>query len=461
MMAGLRALFGVQDMTSGSPARCLLRFSIPLLIGNFAQQLYNTVDSMVVGKYIGDVALAAVGTSTPILNLMLVLFMGISTGAGILSAQFFGGRERERLSRLVGSTMLLTLASGVLMCAIGWLAAPFLIGLVAPPPNVAEGAIVYLKIYFLGMVGNAAYNILAGVLRGMGDSVHPLLYLILASLMNIVLDLVFVRELGLGIAGVAWATIIAQAVSGGLCFIRLTRMRDTIDFNKATLRPDMQLVGRVASLGLPAGVTMAIFSMSAILVQNLTNSLGEAMIAANVAVMRVDGFAMMPNFTFGTASTTYVGQNIGAGRYERIKTGTRAMLIIALTAAVVLVTGIYFFGTGLIGMFTNTEMVIELGNRGLRWLMFGYVCFAASQVLQGVMRGCGETVVPMWIGIISTVVLRMPLAYLLAAVTRSGLWPNGHPDAIFSSLLISWVLSMLMTVFMYKKGKWRRKIHGA
>ncbi len=457
-MSRFRSLFGTQDMTVGRPLTVLARFSVPLLIGNFTQQLYNTVDSIIVGQYIGDTALAAVGTAGPILNLLLVLFMGIATGAGILSSQYFGARDRATLSRTVGNTMLLTLGSGLFMSLLGYLATPFLVGLTNPPQDVADGAVIYLQIIFIGFLGGGAYNILSGVLRGMGDSVYPLIYLVIASLLNIVLDLVFVANFGMGIAGVAWATIIAQAVSGALCVIRILRMRDQIDLNRDTMRPDKIILKKLCGLGIPAGITSAIFSMSAILVQGLVNSMGTSVIATNVAVMRVDGFAMMPNFTFGTAATTYIGQNIGAQRTERLRAGVRDMMKLALTVSIVLVLAIIFFGKNLIAMFTQTPEVIELGRQGLLWLSFGYVCFAVTQVLQGVMRGAGDTLVPMWLSVITTVVLRMPLAYLLAGLTRSADFPQGSPHAIFASLLISWTIGTVLSIIAYRKGAWRKKL---
>ncbi len=454
----LQRWFGVQDMTIGRPWDSLVRFSIPLLVGNLAQQMYNTVDSIVVGQYIGDTALAAVGTAGPILNLLLVLFMGISTGASILSAQFFGAHDRKMLSRVVGASILLTVASGLLMSVVGYSLSPWLMSLVKPPEDVMAGAVTYLQIIFIGILGGAAYNILAGVLRGLGDSLMPLVSLLVASLLNIVLDILFVSRLNMGVAGVAWATIIAQAVSGAMCLVRLCRMRQVVDVNAETLRPDWRIIGRLCGLGVPAGVTQAIFSLSAIVVQGLTNSMGTAVIAASVAVMRVDGFAMMPNFTFGTAATTFVGQNIGACRGDRVRQGTRDLLMLALAVAGVLVVCIVLFGHNLIGMFTTTEDVMLIGQRGLRWLAVGYLCFAVSQVLQGVMRGAGETMLPMWISILTTVVLRVPLAYLLASLTRSEVWPQGHPDILYASLLASWVTSMLLTVLCYRLGWWRRKL---
>ena len=292
----------------------------------------------------------------------------------------------------------------------------------------------------------------------MGDSVYPLIFLVIASLLNIVLDLVFVASFGMGIAGVAWATIIAQAVSGTLCTVRNQRMRDILDLNRKTLRPNGQILRKLCSLGIPAGVTSAIFSCSAILVQGLVNSMGTAVIATNVAVMRVDGFAMMPNFTFGTAATTYIGQNIGAQKTARLKSGVRDMMKLALSVSVVLVIGIILFGKNLIALFTQTPEIMELGRQGLLWLSFGYICFSVTQVLQGVMRGAGDTLVPMWLSIISTVILRMPLAYLLAKLTQSEAFPEGSPHAIFASLLISWVMGMLMAIIAYRKGLWKKKL---
>ena len=458
--AKIKDFFGVQDMTVGKPITGLLKFSIPLLIGNLAQQLYNTVDSIVVGRYIGDTALASVGTAGPILNLLLVLFMGVATGASILSAQFFGAKDRETLNKVVGCAIVLTFASGFLMMVVGYFISPVLIKMVTTEEvaAAAEGAVTYLQIIFIGILGGAMYNILSGVLRGLGDSVFPLIFLVMASLLNIVLDILFVSQFDMGIAGVAWATIIAQGLSGMLCLIRLCRMRDVCDVNWKTLHPDKRLTIQLCRLGLPAGVTQAIFSMSAIVVQGLTNSMGEAMMAANTAIMRVDGFAMMPNFTFGTAATTYVGQNIGARHADRIRQGTRSLLTLALSCSTVLVTCILLFGHQLMGMFTSTPETLALGTTGLRWLALGYICFSVSQVLQGNMRGVGETAIPMWISIFATIVLRMPLAYLIAYLTRSELNPNGAPVAIFSSLLASWVFAMLISVIVYRMGLWRRKL---
>ena len=468
--ARMRRFFGAQDMTIGSPMSCLLKFSIPLLIGNIAQQLYNTVDAMVIGKsHWGDAGLAAVGLAGPIVNLLLVLFMGISTGASILSAQYFGAKDRPTLNRTVGASLFLIFVSGVIMMVAGYYLSPVLINLTEPPVvetadgvavsavSVAEGATDYLQIFFLGIIGSGMYNIISGILRGLGDSMMPLLFLVVACVLNIFLDLAFVDSMG--VAGVALATIIAQGVSAVLCLWRLSHIRHICDVEvKNVLHPDKQLMLKIGALGLPSGITQAIFSMSAIIVQSLTNTLGDAMVAANTAVMRVDGFAMMPNFTFGTAATTYIGQHVGAGKAERLKPGVKAMLKLGLISSTVLVAGILLFGHQLIGMFTETELTMQLGVQGLQTLAFGYICFSVSQVLQGTMRGAGETKVPMYISIITTVILRMPLAYLLAFLTRNEQWPNGQPAALFVSLLVSWVVAMLLSILSYRMKFWRKKL---
>lgn len=461
MMNRLKDFFGVQDMTVGKPMTGLLKFSIPLLIGNLAQQLYNTVDAIVIGNSPwGDQGLAAVGLAGPIVNLLLVLFMGISTGASILSAQYFGAKDRPTLNRCIGASLFLIVVSGLIMMVAGYFLSPMLIDLTAPPsPEVRSGAIDYLQIFFLGIIGSGMYNIISGILRGLGDSMMPLLFLVVACVLNIFLDLAFVNSMG--VAGVALATILAQGISAILCLWRLCHIRHICDVKvKHIIHPDKPLMVRIGMLGLPSGITQAIFSMSAIIVQSLTNSLGEAMVAANTAVMRVDGFAMMPNFTFGTAATTYIGQNVGAGRGDRLKPGIKAMLKLSLISSSVLVAGILLFGHQLIGMFTETELTMQLGVQGLNTLAFGYICFSVSQVLQGSMRGAGETAVPMYISILTTVVLRMPLAYLLAFLTRTPEWPNGQPAALFVSLLVSWIVGMLLSIISYRMKWWRKKLPG-
>ncbi len=456
-MESLRKMFGTQDMTVGKPLSNLASFSIPLLIGNFAQQMYNTVDSIVVGKYVGDNALAAVGASGPILNLLILLFVGISTGAGIMVAQYYGAKKKEELSKTVGSCMTLILVSSAIVMLVGPLIARPLITLLGTPDTVADMAVSYLVIIFLGILGGGAYNIISGILRGMGDSFYPLVFLVVACLLNIALDLLFVCKFRMGVPGVAWATIIAQMVSGALCVIRLVRMKDTVQITRKSLIPDRLLTGEIVRLGLPSGLTQAVFSMASIVVQRLTNSFGEMIMAVSVVVMRVDGFAMLPNFTFGIALTTFVGQNVGAGRMDRVHEGVRSGLRAGLAIAAALVTMILLGGRPLMGLFTQTQAVVDTSMHMMKILAVGYIAMAITQSLSGVMRGAGDTVTPMWISLVTTVVIRMPLAYLIAYLTRSEAQPNGTPDALFISLLIAWISGAVITSIFYKRGKWKKK----
>jgi len=459
-MAGkFSTMFGAQDMTQGSPVGNLVRFSVPLLIGNLAQQLYSTVDSIVVGNYVGDTALAAVGASGPILNLLLVLFMGVSVGASIMVSQYYGAGERDNLTATVGTTITATLVSAVFIMIVGPLITHPVMSLLDTPEDIYDMSCTYLVILFSGIIGSAYYNIISGVLRGLGDSIMPLIFLIVACVLNIGLDIWFVAGFRMGVAGVAWATIIAQFISGALCLIRLIRMKDVFTITFRTLIPKSTFVKRLVKLGLPSGLTQAIFSFAMIIIQSLTNSFGTAVIAANTVVMRVDGFAMMPNFTFGTAMTTYTGQNIGANRIDRVEEGTKSGLKMGLCVSVVLVGLILLFGKYLMEMFTSTPEVIELGQQMLRTLAVGYVAMAVTQILSGVMRGAGDTMTPMWISIITTVVVRVPVAYGLEFLTRpeGGAMGSGAPTPLFLSLLISWVVGAILTAVAYKMGRWKKK----
>lgn len=456
-MKWLKKLFAPVDMTVGRPWEDILIFTVPMLIGNIAQQLYNTVDSVVVGKYVGDNALAAVGSAGPILNLLIVLFIGISVGASIMVSQYFGARNREDLSWTIGSCIVLTgLASLFVMVVATLLSRPLLI-LLRTPDSILDWCTSYLHILFLGSAGMAYYNILSGVLRGLGDSISALIYLIVASVTNIVLDVLFVAQFKMGVAGVALATVIAQAISSLLCIWKLARMRDLFDMKWSYMRLSKHHTKSIIKLGVPSGVTQAIMSMAMLVVQSLTNSFGEQFIAANVIVMRVDGFAMLPNFSFGTAMTTYAGQNIGAGAYDRVTKGAKQGTLMGLGVSAAITAGILIFGKSLMSIFTNTEVLVEMSMNMMRILAVGYIAMAIIQSLSGVMRGAGDTITPMWISLIMTIVIRVPLAYGLVYLTRSAQFPQGRKECIFISLLISWLIGAVITVVCYKRGKWKEK----
>ena len=452
-----KKLFAPVDMTQGRPGKQIVAFTIPMLIGNIAQQLYNTVDSIIVGKFVGDNALAAVGSAGPILNLLLVLFVGISVGAGIMVSQYFGAREREELSKTIGCSLTMTFIASLIVMAISPFVTKPLLHLLNTPDSIIDWCYSYLMILFLGIAGSTSYNILSGILRGLGDSVSALVYLLVATGINIVLDYVFVAFFDMGVAGVALATIIAQWASAALAFLKLCRMTDIFDLKLQYLKPEKKYMGMLLHLGLPSGITQAIFSMSMIVVQSLTNSFGETFIAANVIVMRVDGFAMMPAFSFGTAMTTYAGQNIGAKRMDRVMQGTKEGTGIAVATSTVITILILLFGKNLMAIFTDTPELVELSYNMMKILAVGYIAMEVTQCLSGVMRGAGDTVTPMWISLITTVAIRVPLAYGLAYLTRSPERPNGNSACIFVSLLITWVLGACINTVAFKIGRWKRK----
>lgn len=454
----LKKLVEPVDMTVGSPWQKIVLFAVPMLVGNIAQQLYNTVDSVVVGNYVGDNALAAVGSAGPILNLLIVLFVGISVGAGIMVSQYFGAREREKLSTTIGNCITLTAIAAVFVMVVASLVARPLLELLDTPESIIGWCHSYLLILFIGSGGMAYYNILGGILRGLGDSVSALVYLLVSTIINIVLDLLFVAKLGMGVNGVALATVIAQAVSAFLCLLRLMKMKEYFDLKSGYLKLQGEYVNKVIRLGLPSGITQTIFSMAMIVVQSLTNSFGEMFIAANVIVMRVDGFAMMPNFSFGTAMTTYAGQNVGAGSMDRVDKGAKQGTLIAVVTSTVITGLILIFGKALMGIFTNTPELVSLSRDMMGILAVGYIAMAVTQSLSGVMRGAGDTTTPMWISIATTILIRVPIAYGISFFTRTPELPNGRQECIFISLLLSWVLGALITFVFYKRGKWKEKV---
>ena len=457
MWEKVTSLFGKVDMTQGRPWEKIVIFTIPMLIGNIAQQLYNTVDSIVVGKYEGDNALAAVGSAGPIFNLLLVLFVGISMGASIMVSQYFGSRDRANLSKTIGSTITLTAAASVLLMVVGVLTIRPLLVLLDTPDTLIDWCTSYLMILLLGIAGLAYYNILCGVLRGLGDSLSALVYLLVATVINIVLDIWFVAGLRLGVAGVALATVIAQLVSAVLCVIKLRKMTELFDMKLHYLKPDRENIMTVLRLGLPSGLTQAIFSLAMVIVQSLTNSFGEMIIAANVIIMRVDGFAMMPNFSFGTAMTTYAGQNVGAREYDRVKLGAKQGTLIAVGTSAAITGLILLFGPYLMGIFTNTGELARLSADMMKILAVGYIAMAVTQSLSGVMRGAGDTVTPMWISLLTTVAIRVPVAYGLVYLTKTEVLPQGRYESLWISLLVSWVLGAVATFLFYRVGSWKKK----
>lgn len=453
-----KKIFQPVDMTKGTPWKGLVLFAIPMLIGNIAQQLYSTVDSIVVGYYIGDNALASVGSALPLLNLMLVLFIGISAGATIMVSQYFGARAKEELAATIGTCVSMTavVSLGVMVLAPP-LMKPFL-QLLNTPADIIDDCKMYLIISMIGIAGMAFYNILSGILRGMGDSTSALIYLLIATVINIALDIFFVGVVKTGVWGVALATVIAQGISAAFCMKKLTTLHHIFVIKKHHFKINKKYMKRVIELGVPSGATQAILSSAMIIVQSLTNCFGAMFIAANVIVMRVDGFAMMPNLTFGMAMTTYSGQNVGAGDLKRVDIGAKQGTILGVACSTVITSIILIFGKYLMMIFTDTAELVDLSVYIMRIMAIGYIAMAVTQCLSGIMRGAGDTLTPMWISLCTTVLFRVPVAYGISFLTRTAELPFGRFECIAISLVSAWVLGSVLTTIFYRRRKWKRKV---
>lgn len=444
-------------MTEGKPSLRLVEFAIPLLIGNFVQQLYNTVDSIIVGKYIGDQALAAIGATTPLIFFFITVFIGISVGASILVSQFFGAKNKEKLSKTIGNTILLNLLFSILIAFLGFFFTGTILDFVDTPADIRDMTYSYLLIMCLGIGGLSYYNILTGLLRGLGDSVSPLLYLIISSFLNIGLDLLFVTQFHMGVAGAAIATVISQSFSALLCYRKIHKMREIVSMKREAFVPDFHLIGQLIKLGLPVGISQGMVSITSILVQRLVNSFGTTFIAVSTVVMRVDGFIMLPNFSFGNALSTFTGQNAGAMKLDRIKRGIRDGLRIGISTSAVLVVSILLFGKHIISLFTDTQKVIDFSYEMIMILGVSYIAFAVIQILQGAMRGAGDTKTPMFIAMFITFGVRLPGSYLLAYFTRTEAMPAGNPRSVFISLAIAWFVSATITGIFFRRGNWSKR----
>jgi putative MATE family efflux protein len=446
----LRKFFAPQDMTEGKAWKKLLAFTVPMLIGNLFQQLYSTVDAIIVGRYIGDNALAAVGASIPLFFFMLVLLIGIAMGAGVMVSQYFGANRREDLSHTIGTCLTAMVIVSAITAALGPLGSRPLLVLLNTPEEILDWAVLYINIQLWGILGFAMFNIMAGILRGLGDSFSPLLYLAVASVLNIALDLLFITVFHWGVAGAAFATVIVQTLAALLCLRRLMQMKAVFDFNWYFLKIKRFYLMQVLRLGLPSGASQAVFALAMMVVQPLANSFGAMFIACNIIVMRIDGFVMMPNFSYGNAVTVYAGQNIGAGKMERVRQGTKECLYLAVGTAIVVVAVILLLGRPLAGLFTQTEEILDMTIYMLRILAGGYVMFAVGIVLWGVIRGAGDAMTPMWAAVVNSVIIRVPTAFLFVHLM-------GRPEALFYSLLAGWTFNTVLAFIAYKRGKWRTK----
>lgn len=444
-----------KDMAHGSIPRLLISFAIPLLIGNIFQQLYNTVDSIIVGNYISKQALAAVGCTGPIINALIGVFAGLSSGAGVVISQFYGAKDNEKLHSAVQTTVALTLIMCLALTVVGVLATPFMLRLMDTPADVFPEAVEYLRIYFLGVSGLLLYNIGAGILRAVGDSTRPLYFLIFSALTNTVLDIVFVKYLNMGIAGAAYATIAAQFMSAILVMLLLSRSDTAYRVDYRHMHMNKNILGKICAIGIPSAIQLGITAFSNIFVQSYINRFESSCMAGWTAYNKIDAFAMLPMMSLSLAITTFVGQNLGAGEIARARSAPRYGLIMGFSMMIVILTPLMLFAPELSSLFNQEAEVIAFATKFIRMISPFYLAFAINQVYLGALRGAGDTRNAMLISLGSFVVFRQ--IYLFVAY-RLG----GGIDAIALGYPAGWVLcSALLLLYYYTSKKLKAGIRAA
>ena len=385
----------VRDMTDGPITTHLIAFSVPLLLGNIFQMLYNTVDSIVVGNFVGKEALAAISSTTMIVNIMIFFFNGFSVGGGVVIGQYLGARKMKELHRTVETTIAVTILFGIFFTFAGFFLVPFMLRLMQTPEDVFPQAKLYLEIYFSGALGLLIYNMGSGILRAVGDTKRPLYFLIFTSILNTVLDLVFVIVFKAGIAGAAIATIISQFISAIMVLVLLTRADDIYRLTWNDLRIDLPILKFIMQIGLPAGVQSMITSVSNVFVQSYINGFGSGCMAGWGAYNKLDSFIFLPINSLGQAATTFVSQNIGAGRSDRANRGTVRALQMAVGVTFAIASVLIFFAPAATGLFTSDDEVIYYGSLFIRMNTFFLIFNAINHVLAGALRGRGESKIPM------------------------------------------------------------------
>lgn len=438
----------INQITEGVIWKQLLLFFFPILFGTFFQQLYNTTDAVIVGKFVGKEALAAVGGSTSqLINLLVGFFVGLSSGATVIISQFYGAGNRENVRKSVHTAIALSIAGGAAITVAGLLFAAPALRLLKTPAAVTAPSLVYMRIYFLGVIPSLIYNMGSGILRAAGDSRRPLYYLIYSCLINILLDILFVVVLRLGVAGVAIATILSQTFSALMVLYALMRTDDSYRLYPREIRFSSHILRNIIRIGIPAGLQSSMYSVSNLIIQASVNSFGTDTVAAWTAYGKVDGLFWMIMGAFGVSITTFAGQNYGAGKYDRVRKSVRICLGMAagtslLLSAVVLLGGHFFFS-----LFTNDAGVTELGVRIMHVIAPAYITYVSIEILGGTARGCGESLMPMLLTCFGICVLR--IIWVLAVIPL-------RPDitTVAFSYPLTWTVTSVMFILYYLRGRW-------
>lgn len=438
------------DMTVGPIWKHLISFALPLMIGNLFQQLYNTVDSVVVGQFVGKEALAAVGSVGPIMNTLIGFFMGLSAGAGVAISQAYGAKDSQKVHDAVHTSLFLTLVMSIVFTAVGVAFVPFMLRLMKTPEDVIPGATVYLRIYFAGVIGLMFYNMGSGILRAVGDSKRPLYFLIFSALTNTILDLVFVIQFKMGIAGVAWATIIAQFLSAVLTMWVLCRSTGDYSVVLSEIRPTKAMTKEIFSLGIPTGIQQAVTSFSNVFVQGYINQFGSACMAGWSSYGKIDQFVMLPMQGIGLASTTFTGQNLGAHQVSRTKKGVRTALAMGEFCTILLIIPVMIFAEFMITLFNSDPDVIRYGSLFIHFITPFYILCVINQIYAGALRGAGEAKAPMVIMLGSFVVFRQIYLFVISRIINTEFWIGmGYP--------FGWILASIGCLLCFRFSHWERR----
>ncbi|EMJ5759059.1 MATE family efflux transporter [Clostridioides difficile] len=439
----------MKDLTTGHEGKSIFFFAMPMLIGSLFQQLYNTADSIIVGRFIGKEAMAAVSGANPIMFLLVAALMGVSLGFSILVSQFYGSGDLKKVKATIDTTYILLFIGSILISILGIVFGGPMLKLMNTPESVFAQSKLYLTIIFSGILFSAGYNSVSAILRGLGDSVTPLYFLIIATILNIVLDLTFIVVLRMGVEGVALATIIAQAVSFIISIIYLNKKHEVLKFKIKGIVYDNKIFKDGLRLGLPSGVQQMLFSIGNMALQFLVNSYGTSAMAAFGAGLRIENFISLPIMNLGSAVSTFVAQNIGAGENERVKKGIRESIKMTLVLAVTVIALILLFRENLIALFNTDKDVIKIGSSYLFIIGPFFLFIGTSFVLSSAMKGAGDSMFALISSIVSLWLGRLPASYMLSKFFGT--------DGIWMGIPFGWTLGLIVTVIYYKKGHWKTK----
>lgn len=437
-------------MTEGPIWKKIVLFAFPLFLGNLFQQLYNTADSLIVGNFLGSDALAAVSSSGSLIFLMVGFFNGIAMGAGVVVARYYGARQIEKVQRAIHTDIAFGLTSGVLLTAIGLILAPKMLVWMGTPADVMPNSILYFRIYFLGSLAFVMYNVLVGILQSIGDSRHPLIYLIISSVTNIVLDLLFVGVFRFGVGSAALATVISQFVSAILCLHRLLHSPEDYRVTIKKIRFDISMLKQIIQNGLPAGLQNSIISLANVVVQTNINTFGKMAMAGCGAYSKIEGFGFLPITCFSLALTTFISQNLGAKQYDRAKKGARFGIFCSITLAEIVGICIYLFSPCLIAAFNSDPAVVAFGTTQARTVTLFYFLLAFSHCIAGILRGAGKATVPMLVMMCCWCIIRV--SYITIAVKFIPVI-----STVFWAYPLTWSLSSILFLIYFLKADW---VHG-